>query len=440
MSEQLDFDVIIVGAGLVGASFALAMRDSGLRLALVESAIALEPPSEWINRVYAVSPGSVEFLHEIGAWSKFDVDRIAPVRKMHIHGDDGKAYLEFDAHGSGLAELAVIAEARWMQYGLWQALQRQENLMLFCPARCARLRLQDEIAVVRLEDGRELRAPLVVGADGRDSWVRSQAGMDAEPAPYRQMGVIANFETELPHHDAAWEWFRGDGVLAFLPLAGNREGQSRGPSGDATPKRDAGAPAAVAGIPSTGRSPFGEPSADAPGRHRVSIVWTAFEEVAAELMALPPDEFSQRVQAAGRDALGKLRLLNKPAAFPLRLLHLEHLVKPRVALIGDAAHNVHPLAGQGVNLGFQDARELAKVLKDRGPQPDCGDYFLLRRYERARKADVLAMQLVTDGLQKLFNNRNPALKLARNWGLSLTGGMSWLKNSLVQHAVGRHLS
>lgn len=393
MSEQLDFDVIIVGAGLVGASFALAMRDSGLRLALVESAVALEPPSEWINRVYAVSPGSVEFLHEIGAWSTFDAGRIAPVRKMHIHGDDGKAYLEFDAHQSGLAELAVIAEARWMQYGLWQALQRQENLTLFCPARCARLRLQDEIAVVRLEDGKELRAPLVVGADGRDSWVRSQAGMDAEPAPYRQMGVIANFETELPHHGAAWEWFRGDGVLAYLPLAGNR----------------------------------------------VSIVWTAFDEVAAELMALPPDEFSQRVQAAGHDVLGKLRLLNKPSAFPLRLLHLEHLVKPRVALIGDAAHNVHPLAGQGVNLGFQDARELAEVLRDRGPQPDCGDYFLLRRYERARKADVLAMQLVTDGLQKLFNNRSPALKLARNWGLSLTGGMPWLKNSLVQHAVGRHL-
>ena len=430
MSEQLDYDVIVVGAGLVGASFALAMRDSGLRLALVESAVALEPSPEWINRVYAVSPGSVEFLHEIGAWphtiphglqpiadrsplvghtiphglqpiadrsplaGKFDAGRIAPVRKMHIHGDDGKAYLEFDAHRSGLAELAVIAEARWMQFGLWQALQRQDNLALFCPARCASLTLQDEIAVVRLEDGKALRAPLVVGADGRDSWVRSQAGMDAEPAPYRQMGVIANFETELPHHDAAWEWFRGDGVLAFLPLAGNR----------------------------------------------VSIVWTAFDEVAAELMALPPDEFSQRVQAAGRDVLGKLRLLNKPAAFPLRLLHLEHLVKSRVALIGDAAHNVHPLAGQGVNLGFQDARELARVLKDRGPQPDCGDYFLLRRYERARKADVLAMQLVTDGLQKLFNNRSPALKLARNWGLSLTGGMSWLKNSLVRHAVGRHLT
>jgi ubiquinone biosynthesis UbiH/UbiF/VisC/COQ6 family hydroxylase len=392
MSDE--FDIIIVGAGLVGASFALALKDSGLKLALVESVVPTAPAPEWTSRVFAISPGSIEFLSESGAWQQFDAARIAPVRGMHIYGDDGKAKLDFDAHQSGLAELAVIAEARHMQHGLWQALQRQENLELFCPARCASLRLQFDAAVLRLEDGRELHAALIVGADGRESWVRSQAGMDAEPAPYRQMGVIANFETGLPHGDAAWEWFRGDGVLAFLPLPGQR----------------------------------------------ISIVWTAFEERASELMALPPDEFCRQVQEASHSALGELKLLSKPAAFPLRLLHLEHLVKSRVALIGDAAHNVHPLAGQGVNLGFQDARELAKVLKDRGPQPDCGDYFLLRRYERARKADILAMQMVTDGLQKLFNNRNPALKLARNLGLSLTGSLPWLKNGLVQHAVGRHLN
>ncbi len=389
-----EFDIIIVGAGLVGASFAQAMQDSGLKLALVESVAPTAPAPEWTSRVYAISPGSIEFLSESGAWQQFDASRIAPVLGMHIYGDDGKAKLDFDAHQSGLSELAVIAEVRHMQYGLWQVLQRQENLELFCPARCASLRLQEEIAVLRLEDGRELRAPLIVGADGRESWVRSQAGMDAEPAPYCQMGVIANFETELPHGEAAWEWFRGDGVLAFLPLPGNR----------------------------------------------ISIVWTAFEEHAAELMALSPEGFCHQVQEASHSALGELKLLSKPAAFPLRLLHLEHLVKSRVALIGDAAHNVHPLAGQGVNLGFQDARELAKVLKARGPQPDCGDYFLLRRYERARKADILAMQMVTDGLQKLFNNRNPALKLARNLGLSLTGSLPWLKNGLVQHAVGRHLN
>ncbi len=390
MSDE--FDIIIVGAGLGGASFALAMKDSGLKLALVESVAPTAPAPEWTNRVFAISPGSVEFLSESGAWQQFDAARIAPVRGMHICGDDGKSCLDFDAHQSGLAELAVIAETRHMQHGLWQALQQQqENLELFCPVRCASLRLQEEVAVLRLEEGRELRAALIVGADGRESWVRSQAGMDAEPAPYRQMGVIANFETGRPHGDAAWEWFRSDGVLAFLPLPGKR----------------------------------------------ISIVWTAFDERAAELMALPQDEFCHQVQEASHGALGGLSLLGKPTAFPLRLLHLEHLIKSRVALIGDAAHNVHPLAGQGVNLGFQDARELAKVLKARAPQPDCGDYFLLRRYERARKTDILAMQLVTDGLQKLFKNRSPALKLARNLGLSLAGSLPWLKNGLVQHAVGR---
>ncbi|HUW50716.1 MAG TPA: UbiH/UbiF family hydroxylase [Sulfuricella sp.] len=392
MSGQ--FDVIIVGAGLVGASFALAMKNSGLKLALVESAEPPAPSPEWTGRVYAISPGSVGFLKEIGAWQKFDAARIAPVAGMHIYGDDGKSCLEFDACGSGLDELAVIAEVRWMQHGLWQALQRQENLALFCPARCASLRLQEDVAVLRLEDGRELYAPLIVGADGRDSWVRKQAGLDAEPANYRQMGVIANFGIELPHGDAAWEWFRDDGALAFLPLPGKR----------------------------------------------VSIVWTTFEEHAASLMALPLDDFTQRVQEAGRNTLGQMHLLNQPAAFPLRVLHLEHLVKPRVALIGDAAHNLHPLAGQGVNLGFQDAAELARVLKNRGPQPDCGDHFLLRRYERARKADILAMQLVTDGLQKLFNNRNPALKLARNLGLTLTGSMPWIKNRLLRQATGHNFN
>lgn len=391
MSDE--FDVIVVGAGLVGASFALAMKESGLRLALVETAAPSAPSTDWTSRVYAISPGSVEFLSEIGAWQQFDARRIAPVKAMHIHGDSGDSYLEFNAQQSQLDELAVIAEARHMQYGLWQALQRQDNLELFCPARCARLALQEEYATLSLEDGRVLRAPLIVGADGRESWVRKQSGMDADAASYRQMGVIANFETELPHQDCAWEWFREKDVLAFLPLPGQR----------------------------------------------ISMVWTTSEAHASELLSLAPDEFSRQVSEAGSDRLGELRLLNSPAAFPLRVLHLEHLVQTRVALIGDAAHNVHPLAGQGVNLGFQDARALAEVLNGRGHQTDCGDYFLLRRYERSRKGDILAMQLITDGLKKLFGNHDPLLKLARNIGLSATGNLPWLRNGLVRHAVGRHL-
>ncbi|MDP2963501.1 MAG: FAD-dependent monooxygenase, partial [Sulfurimicrobium sp.] len=248
----------------------------------------------------------------------------------------------------------------------------------------------EEAATLTLQDGRTLRAKLIVGADGRDSWVRSQAGIEASPRAYGQDGVVANFATEKPHRNCAYQWFREDGILAYLPLPGNR----------------------------------------------ISIVWSAFDALSQELMALPPDEFCRRVQEAGKNTLGKLRLITPPAAFSLRLLNLDQLVKPRVALIGDAAHNVHPLAGQGVNLGFQDAQQLARVLLQRESQRDCGDHLLLRRYERARKEDILSMQLLTDGLQKLFNNPDPLLRTLRNTGLSLTNHLGGLKNRLMRHAIG----
>jgi ubiquinone biosynthesis UbiH/UbiF/VisC/COQ6 family hydroxylase len=389
----MEFDVVIVGGGLVGASLALALKDSGLRMALVEGR---EPPSlprddSWDIRVYAVTPGNAEWMHGLGVWQALDLSRITPVQEMHIYGDSGGAQLEFSAYEACLAELAFIAESRLLQNALWQAVTGLDNLERFCPAGCASLRIAEDRALLRLEDGRELSADLVVGADGRESWVRSQAGLDARPASYRQLGVVANFETEKPPEGIARQWFREDGVLAWLPLPGNR----------------------------------------------ISIVWSLFEERAAELLALSPDVFCDRVREAGGSSLGELRLITPPAAFPLRVLHLESLVGPRVALVGDAAHNVHPLAGQGVNLGFRDAAQLAEVLKERGPQRNCGDYWLLRRYERARKADILAMQLVTDGLQKLFNNRNPVLRLARNAGLALTDRQGWLKGRLARYAAGR---
>jgi ubiquinone biosynthesis UbiH/UbiF/VisC/COQ6 family hydroxylase len=240
-----------------------------------------------------------------------------------------------------------------------------------------------------LKGGMTLRANLVVGADGADSWVREQAGIKALAHDYEQSGVVANFACALPHHDTAYQWFRTDGVLALLPLPGNR----------------------------------------------ISMVWSTFEKHAQELLALTAGALAQRVSDTCDGVVGALEVITPPMAFALRLQRVEPFVKPRLALVGDAAHNVHPLAGQGVNLGLRDARELAAVLCNRGAQSDCGDHALLRRYERARKEDVLTMQLATDGLQKLFASQAVWLSRARNLGMKVVQSQSIIKNLLVKHAA-----
>ena len=388
MIAFMNFDVVIIGGGLVGASLAAALRSSGLSLALVESQLPPEPASGWDGRIYAISPGSRSFLEQSGVWSRLDPGRIAPVEVMRVFGDTG-AELEFSAYQMGVAELACILENRALQHALWQKLQQQENLTLLQPASCAALRFDDKAAELELKDGRTLTSKLVVGADGRDSWVRDQAGIKAAPVDYRQYGVVANFNCELPHRGIAYQWFQPDGILALLPLPGNR----------------------------------------------VSMVWSVGPEKSAGLLALAHDELCSQVAAASQHKLGKLMIITPPAAFPLRMLTLQHIVARRLALIGDAAHNIHPLAGQGVNTGFRDARQLAQLLLERGAQNDCGDENLLRRYERKRKEDIYSMQATTYGLKYLFNNDAPLLRTLRNLGLSATNRLTPLKKMLMQHAL-----
>jgi ubiquinone biosynthesis UbiH/UbiF/VisC/COQ6 family hydroxylase len=268
-------------------------------------------------------------------------------------------------------------------------LAQQENLTLLHPASCAALRFDDNAAELTLEDGRALTAKLVIGADGRDSWVRDQAGIRAAPVDYQQFGVVANFTCELPHRGIAYQWFQPDGILALLPLPGDQ----------------------------------------------VSMVWSVRPEQSAELLALAHKELCTKVAAAAQHTLGELKVITAPAAFPLRMLTLPHIVGPRLALVGDAAHNIHPLAGQGVNTGFRDARQLAQLLLERGAQNDCGDVHLLRSYERKRKEDIYTMQATTYGLKQLFNNDTPLLRTMRNLGLSATNRITPLKKMLMQHAL-----
>ncbi|MBI5429444.1 MAG: UbiH/UbiF family hydroxylase [Nitrosomonadales bacterium] len=396
----MNFDVVIIGGGLVGASLAAALKHSGLSLALVESQSSLmrgdvsasvDNPvnaNNWDSRIYAISPGSRSFLEQSGAWSLLDDSRIAPVEEMRVFGDTG-AELEFSAYQMGVPELACILENRALQQALWQVVREQENLTLLNPARCVSLKIGADAAELTLEDGRVLSAGLIVGADGRDSWVRNQAGISAAPVDYQQHGVVANFSTGLPHRGIAYQWFQPDGILALLPLPGNR----------------------------------------------VSMVWSVEARRAVPLLALSHGELCAKVAAAAQHTLGEMQIVTPPAAFPLRLLVLPQISAPRVALIGDAAHNMHPLAGQGVNTGFRDARQLAQVLVERGAQNDCGDAQLLRRYERKRKEDIYTMQATTYGLKHLFNNDVPLLRSLRNAGLDITNRISPLKKTLMQHAL-----
>ncbi|MCG6874586.1 MAG: UbiH/UbiF family hydroxylase [Betaproteobacteria bacterium] len=386
----MDFDVAIVGAGLVGASFARALDGAGLRIALVEPGAVPQPAEPWDSRIYAISPGNAAFLSTVGAWQSLDASRVQAVRRMEIFGDAPGAQMSFSAYETGVAELAFIVESGRLQRALWDGLTAQHDVTLFSPARCAALAVEEREATLELEDGERIAAKLVIGADGASSWLRKHAGLTATAAGYGERGVVANFSCERSHHGAAYQWFRSDGVLAYLPLPGAR----------------------------------------------MSMVWSTPDEHAHELLDLRPDALCERVAEAGRGVLGDLEILTPPVAFPLQLLVAERIVAPRIALIGDAAHVVHPLAGQGVNLGFGDGRSLADVLRAREPFRDCGEIALLRRYARSRAEAILAMRRVTDGLQQLFSARGRLISGIRNAGLNLTDRMPVLKNLLVRQALG----
>ena len=382
------FDLVIVGGGLAGVSLACALRDTRLKIALVENR-APQPVSGWDARVYAISPANADFLRRIGAWKHLDAARLTAIDAMRIRGDAG-AQLDFSAYQAGVAELGWIVEASLMAGELWESAKRQSNVTLCCPAQPAALEIAATGATLTLADGRTLSSRLVVGADGRDSWVRQAAGLRAIDTPYGEMGVVANFACELPHRGIARQWFRDDGVLAWLPLPGER----------------------------------------------ISIVWSAPDALASELLALPAEALAARVAAAGGEELGQLTQITAPAAFPLRLVRVPTTVAPRLALIGDAAHGIHPLSGHGINLGYQDARELAELLAATPPWQDIGSERLLARYQRARREETLLMQYTTDTLRRLFREKLPGLKPLRNIGMNLTNALPVVKNLLVRYAIG----
>jgi ubiquinone biosynthesis UbiH/UbiF/VisC/COQ6 family hydroxylase len=383
-------DVVIAGAGLVGLALASALARSGLTVALLDRQVSAPSPdpATWDARVYAISPGSATFLQRVGAWQALPCDRITAIETMRIAGDTG-ATLEFSAYELGERALAWMVEERALRAALLPAIHAP-GIEFVTAATFASLEWSANEGTLALEDGRRFAGRLVVGADGLNSWVRRAAGIVAEPKAYGQQGIVSNFECELAHHGCARQWFRADsGVLAWLPL---------------------------------------------PGR-RISIVWSSPDAQAHELLALPAEAFTARVTEVGGRSLGELRMITPPAAFPLQSLRLPTSIAHRLALVGDAAHGVHPLAGQGVNLGFGDAQALSNVLGDRGPVGDAGAPILLERFARRRAEPVLAMHTVTDGLVRMFGPRTPWLKTLRNAGLFAVDRLPMIKRALAQPAL-----
>ena len=379
------YQVVIVGAGLVGTAAAVALGRQGLRVALVERQPPHVPDETWDTRIYAISPASQRFLERIGAWQRMDAARIQPVFRMDVAGDTTGA-LRLDAYESGVSHLATILESGRLQHALWQAIEADGNVALHCPATIESLDTDGASTQLTLADGTTLEAELVVGADGAASRIREWAGLASTLTPYGQSGVVANFECERPHRGTAFQWFFDSDILAWLPLSGNR----------------------------------------------LSMVWSTETAHADELVALDAAALTARVQAAGHDRVGDLLLLTPAAAFPLRLIRVEAAVAPGVALIGDAAHGVHPLAGQGVNLGFGDAEVLAAILA-RHRQAHCGDIRVLQHYARERAEPVRRMQALTHGLHHLFADARAGW--LRNTGMTLVNHVPPVKAALIREAM-----
>ena len=389
-----DYDVAILGAGLVGLSLAASLARAGLQVAIIDrSAVDAADTSpaddDWDARVYAISPGSAAFLDSIGAWQRLPEARRCAIESMEVRGDAG-GELTFSAYELGERALAWIVENREMHAALVACVRDTPGIDVLAPRTPAGISRSAGAAELSFDDGDALSSRLIVGADGVRSWTRVQAGMHHDPSPYAQTAVVANFTCEHAHRGRAFQWFMPDGgVLAWLPL---------------------------------------------PGR-RISMVWSAPDPLAHELLAQDDGALAERVARAGARALGALTTITAPISFPLSLLRLPAVIAHRLALVGDAAHGVHPLAGQGMNLGFGDAACLSSILADRGAVRDPGSSLLLQRYARRRLEPVFAMQGVTDGLVRLFGSRSPWIGALRNRGMSLVGSLGPLKRLLAQPAL-----
>jgi len=387
-------DVIIVGGGMVGLTLACALRHSGLRIVIIERG---EPPVRLSLqrdcRVSAIVMGNVHILEGLGVWRHLKGD-VSPMRAMKIWDNQEQGSVRFDAAEIGELALGYLIENSRLQAAMHKALLDSDDVEFYAPAEISTIDWSDAHNTVTLADGRILTTPLIVGADGPRSWVREQAGIACWQRDYRQKGIVVNIRPEHPHRGFAFQRFLPTGPLAVLPMVDNL----------------------------------------------CSIVWSADQAEADRLLTMSDDDFLHALNLTFGPILGRIIEAGERAAFPLKAQLAKHMVRERVALVGDAAHCIHPLAGLGVNLGIRDAMVLAQEIVDaKRFDEDWGKMDVLNCYMKQRMPDVLTVMASMEGLHQMFTAPIPGLKEMRGLGMRLAGNAGAIKHLLMRNSTGLSL-
>lgn len=387
-------DVAIVGGGMVGLAVACGLQGSGLRVAVLEQ----NPPQPLPEsappalRVSAINAASEKLLTRLGVWSSIVANRASCYHGMEVWDKDSFGRIAFDDRSMGYSHLGHIIENDVIHQALWQKVQQCQDVTLMAPAGVQQVAWGENEAFLTLKDGGMLTARLVVGADGANSWLREKADIALTSWDYRHHALVATIRTDEPHEAVARQVFHGDGILAFLPLS--------------------------------------DP-------HLCSIVWSLPPLEAASMQEATEEAFNQALDMAFDNRLGLCHVESERLVFPLTGRYARQFAAHRLALVGDAAHTIHPLAGQGVNLGFMDAAELVNELKRlHGAGKDIGQHLYLRRYERSRKHSAGVMLASMQGFRELFAGTHPAKKLLRDLGLKLADTLPGVKPQLIRQAMG----
>lgn len=392
-TRTVNYDVIIAGGGITGLTLACALGNTGLRIGVIDQHEPQAFTEDYAVRVSAINRASLQVFNDAGAFEHMQQLRVSPFREMHVWDSTGVGQIHFDSAELGLDTLGYIIENNVIQLALLAIVQQAEMIDWLCPAKIESLDTGEELKQLRLTDGNALTAKLIVGADGANSIVRKTMGIELVRKSYQQQAIVCTVATEYEHQQTAWQCFLPSGPLAFLPLADGS----------------------------------------------CSIVWSLDETRVEQMMALDDETFSGKLGESFEYRLGSVKTVSSRAVFPLGHGHVDCYVQQGLALIGDAAHNIHPLAGQGANLGIMDAACLAEVITDAlQARRQWSALHTLRKYERSRKGDNRLMEATMTGFKHLFGNGNPLLTEIRNIGLNVADHAGPIKQMLINQALGEH--